>query len=74
MNRSSSASQIKYQPQPNAQFSEAKKQASGCKPHQLPSMELGFLIWNSEMPCIFDFVKHHPISPLIAMVVKLNSP
>jgi hypothetical protein len=37
-------------------------------------MELASLIWNSEVHCIFDNAEHHPISPLIAMVVELNSP
>ena len=74
MNGSSSASQIQYQQQPNAPFSEAKKQASGCKPHQVTSMERASLKWNSEMHCIFDIVEHHPISPHIAMAVALNSP
>jgi hypothetical protein len=54
--------------------SEAKKQASGCKHHQVTSMELVSLIWNSEMHCIFDIAEHHPISPLTTMVVELNSP
>ena len=35
MNRSSIASQIQYQHQPNAPFSEGKKQARGCKPTNL---------------------------------------
>ena len=29
---------------------------------------------DSEMHCIFDIVEHHPIAPLIATVVELNSP
>ena len=63
MNRSVSASQIEYQQHPNAPFSGAEKQASGCKPHQVTSMEFASLIRNSEMPCIFDIVEHPPISP-----------
>ena len=45
-----------------------------CKPYQVSSMKLASLIWNSEIHFIFDIVVHHPISPLIAMVVELNSP
>ena len=69
-NRSSSASQIQYQQQPNAPFSEAKKRASGRND---TSMELASLILNSEMHCIFDIVEHHPTSSLFAMVGELNS-
>ena len=73
-NRSSSASQIQYQQQTKAPFSEAKNQASGCKSHRVKSMELASLKWNSEMHCIFDIAEHLPISPPIAIVVELNSP
>ena len=52
----------------------ATKHAIGCKPHQDTSIELAALKWNTEMLCTFDIVGHHPISPLIAMVVELNSP
>ena len=45
----SSASQIPYQQQPNAPFLQANEQASGCKPHQVTSMEFGSQIWNSEI-------------------------
>ena len=38
------------------------------------SMVRASLKWNSEMHCSFAIVEHHPISPLIAMVVELNSP
>ena len=62
------------QQQPNASFSEAKKQANGCKPHQVTTMELASPIWNLDMHCIFDTVESHPTFPLTAMVVVLNSP
>ena len=32
------------------------------------------LLWNTEMHCIFVTVEHHPISPLTAWAVELNSP
>ena len=44
MNRSSSASLIQYQQQPKAPFSEAKKQESGCKRHQVTSIELASIL------------------------------
>ena len=36
-------------------------------------MELSSLKRYSDMHCIFDIVEHHPIPPLIAMVVELFS-
>ena len=59
---------------PNAPFSEPKKQASGCKPHQVTSIQLASLVWNSDMHCIFEIVEDHLIIPFIAMDVELTSP
>ena len=37
---------------------QATGKPSACKPHQLESMELASLIWNSEMHCIFAIAEH----------------
>ena len=50
-----------------------KKHASHCKPTKFRQWNLP-LIWNLEFYYIVDIVEHHPIFPLTAMVVEINSP